>query len=77
MARLQQKHGAVPWRFVTADHFGLLEEAVDSLLDEGIETLVIAPAAPIYSHHEEFNGSFRHASRTCAPGRRNMAAGST
>ena len=61
MARLQEKHGAVPWRFVTADHFGLLGEAVDSLLDEGIETLVIAPAAPIYSHHEEFNGSFRHA----------------
>ena len=61
MARLQQKYGPVPWRFVTADHFGLLEDAVESLLDEGIETLVIAPEAPIYSHHEEFNGSFRHA----------------
>ncbi|MCP5339487.1 MAG: ferrochelatase [Steroidobacteraceae bacterium] len=61
MARLQQAHGPIPWRFATADHFGLLEEAVDSLLDEGVETLLIAPAAPVYSHHEEFNGGFRHA----------------
>lgn len=61
MARIQAKYGPVPWRFVTAEHFGMLEDAVGSLLDEGIETLVIAPEAPIYSHHEEFNGSFRHA----------------
>jgi protoheme ferro-lyase len=61
MARLQQKYGPIPWRFATADHFGMLEDAVEGLLDAGVETLVIAPAAPIYSHHEEFNGSFRHA----------------
>jgi protoheme ferro-lyase len=31
------------------------------LLDEGVDTVVLAAPAPIYSHHEEFNGSIRHA----------------
>jgi hypothetical protein len=61
MAKLQEKYGPMPWKFVTSDNFGLLGDAVDELLDDGAETLVIAPAAPIYSHHEEFNGTFRHA----------------
>jgi hypothetical protein len=61
MARIEARHGAMPWRFVTSDNFGLLRDAVRELLDQGIDTLVIAPAVPIYSHHEEFNGSFRHA----------------
>ncbi len=61
MARIEARHGTIPWRFVTSDHFGLLRDAVRGLLDEGIDTLLIAPAVPIYSHHEEFNGSFRHA----------------
>lgn len=61
MEKVQSKHGELPWRVVTSDNFGLLKDAVDQLLDSGIDTLIIAPAAPIYSHHEEFNGSFRHA----------------
>jgi protoheme ferro-lyase len=61
MALVQQKYGPVPWRFVTADNFGMLHEAIASLLDEGIDTVLLAPAAPIYSHHEEFNGGVRHA----------------
>ena len=61
MARIQEKYGPIPWRFVTADNFGLLGDAINELLDGGAETILIAPAAPIYSHHEEFNGSFRHA----------------
>jgi protoheme ferro-lyase len=61
MEKVQAKYGELPWQVVTSDNFGLLKEAVDALLDSGIDTLVIAPAAPIYSHHEEFNGSFRHA----------------
>jgi protoheme ferro-lyase len=61
MAKIRERYGDVPWRFVTADNYGLLEEAVDELLDGGADTLVMAPATPIYSHHEEFNGSFRHA----------------
>ncbi|MCS6946365.1 MAG: ferrochelatase, partial [Steroidobacteraceae bacterium] len=61
MARIRDKYGPIPWRFVTAEHFGLLREAIDELLATGIDTVILAPAAPIYSHHEEFNGSFRHA----------------
>ncbi|MFO1427930.1 MAG: ferrochelatase [Steroidobacteraceae bacterium] len=61
LAKLQQKYGPVPWEFVTSDNFGLLEDAVERLLESGAQTLVISPAAPIYSHHEEFNGTFRHA----------------
>jgi hypothetical protein len=63
LARIRAKYGDIPARVVTSDHFGLLEAAVEELLDGGAETLIIAPAAPIYSHHEEFNGSFRHAIR--------------
>jgi protoheme ferro-lyase len=61
MARVQEKYGPIPWRMVTADNFGMLADAVNELLDGGADTILIAPAAPIYSHHEEFNGSFRHA----------------
>jgi protoheme ferro-lyase len=61
MARIQAKYGPIDWRFVTADNAELLRRAVEELLDAGAETLVLAPAAPIYSHHEEFNGSFKHA----------------
>jgi protoheme ferro-lyase len=61
MARIQEKYGAIPWRVATSDNFGILQDAIDELLDSGIDTLVIAPSVPIYSHHEEFNGSFRHA----------------
>lgn len=61
MERIQARHGAMPTQFVTSDNFGLLRDAVRSLLNAGIDTLVIAPSVPIYSHHEEFNGSFRHA----------------
>ncbi len=61
LAQVRARHGDIPARVVTADNLGLLGDAVDQLLDGGAETLIIAPAAPIYSHHEEFNGSFRHA----------------
>jgi protoheme ferro-lyase len=61
MARVRAKYGDIPYEIATSDNFGILKDAVDRLLDSGIDTLVIAPAAPIYSHHEEFNGSFRHA----------------
>jgi protoheme ferro-lyase len=61
LAQVQSRHGTMPWRFVTSDNFGLLRDAVRELLDQGVDTLIIAPAVPIYSHHEEFNGSFRHA----------------
>ena len=32
-----------------------------TLLDEGIDTLILAAPRPVYSHHEEFNGSIKHA----------------
>jgi protoheme ferro-lyase len=61
MARIQEKYGEIPWRVATSDNFGILQDAIGELLDSGIDTLLIAPSVPIYSHHEEFNGSFRHA----------------
>ncbi len=61
LERVRAKYGDIPWRVATSDNFGILEDAITELLDSGIDTLVIAPSVPIYSHHEEFNGSFRHA----------------
>ncbi len=61
MEKLEQKYGAIPWRWVTADHPAMAREALFDLLDEGIDTLVLAAPRPIYSHHEEFNGAFKHA----------------
>ena len=61
MGRIQEKYGTIPWRVATSDNFGILQDAIEELLDSGIDTLLIAPSVPIYSHHEEFNGSFRHA----------------
>jgi hypothetical protein len=61
MQEVQARHGPMPWRWVTADNFGLARAAMFSLLDEGIDTVVLAAPAPVYSHHEEFNGSIRHA----------------
>jgi hypothetical protein len=61
MREVQAWHGPIPWRWVTADNFGLARAAMFSLLDEGVDTVVLAAPAPIYSHHEEFNGSIRHA----------------
>lgn len=61
MERIQARHGPLPWRWVTADNLTLARAAMHSLLDEGVDTLILAAPAPIYSHHEEFNGSIRHA----------------
>jgi protoheme ferro-lyase len=60
MAKLEAKYGDIPWRWVTADNPRLAREALFSLLDEGIDTLVVAAPRPVYSHHEEFNGSIKH-----------------
>ena len=60
MARLEARYGDIPWRWVTADNPTLARAALFELLDEGIDTLVIAAPRPIYSHHEEFNGSIKH-----------------
>ncbi len=61
MARIQEKYGPIDWRFSSAEDFGTTERNVRELLDGGVQTLIFAPAAPIYSHHEEFNGGFKHA----------------
>ncbi len=61
MNRIQAQYGPVPWRWVTADNFSLARPAMYSLLDEGVDTVILAAPAAIYSHHEEFNGSIRHA----------------
>jgi hypothetical protein len=59
--RMQQKYGDLPYRWVTAEDFGRARAAMYSLLDEGVDTILLSAPAPIYSHHEEFNGGFKHA----------------
>jgi hypothetical protein len=61
MERVRAKYGPTPWRWVTADNFGMARKAMHELLDEGVDTVLIGAPAPIYSHHEEFNGGIRHA----------------
>jgi len=61
MQEIQTRHGPIAWRWVTADNFGLARKAMHELLDTGVDTVLLAAPAPIYSHHEEFNGSIRHA----------------
>ncbi|MCL4721093.1 MAG: hypothetical protein KJ041_03890 [Gammaproteobacteria bacterium] len=61
MQAIQARHGPIPWRWVTADNFGRARQAMFELLDTGVDTVILAAPAPIYSHHEEFNGSIRHA----------------
>ena len=61
MEKLEAKYGDIPWRWVTADNPTMARQALFDLLDEGIDTLILAAPRPIYSHHEEFNGSFKHA----------------
>jgi protoheme ferro-lyase len=61
LEKLEKKYGPVPWRWVTADNRSMAREAMFGLLDEGIDTLILAAPRPVYSHHEEFNGSIKHA----------------
>ncbi len=61
MNKIRATYGDVPYRWVTADNPTMAREALFSLLDEGIDTLILAAPRPVYSHHEEFNGSIKHA----------------
>jgi protoheme ferro-lyase len=60
MERLEQTYGDIPWAWVTADNREFARTALFDLLDEGVDTLIIAAPRPVYSHHEEFNGSIKH-----------------
>jgi hypothetical protein len=61
LAKLEAKYGAIPWRWVTADNPTMARQAFFDLMDEGVDTLILAAPRPIYSHHEEFNGAIKHA----------------
>ena len=61
MRKVHERYGDIPWAWVTADNFGMARKAMYELLDTGIDTVILAAPRPIYSHHEEFNGAFRHA----------------
>ena len=61
MARIKAKYGDIPYRWITAEDFGRAKREMFSLLDEGVDTVLLAAPRPIYSHHEEFNGSIKHA----------------
>lgn len=60
MDKIEAKYGPIPYRFVSAETPATAEKYVRELLDSGVETIVFAPPRPIYSHHEEFNGSIKH-----------------
>lgn len=60
MDKIKAKYGDVPFRFVSAETPGLARQYLRDLLDGGVETIVMAAPRPIYSHHEEFNGSIKH-----------------
>jgi len=60
LQNLQAKYGSVPYRWVSAENFALARQYIVELLDGGADTIVFAPPRPIYSHHEEFNGSIKH-----------------
>jgi len=61
MQRIRARYGPIPFRWITAENFGWAREEMHSLLDEGVDTVILAAPRPIYSHHEEFNGSIKHA----------------
>ena len=61
LKKIHAKYGDVPFRWVTAEDFNLARTAMYELLDGGADTIVLAAPRPIYSHHEEFNGSIKHA----------------
>lgn len=61
LERIRQTYGDIPYRWTTAEDFGRARAAMYSLLDEGVDTIILSAPAPVYSHHEEFNGGFKHA----------------
>lgn len=60
MKKVKAKYGDVPYRWVTAEDFHLARKAMFELLDGGADTIIFAAPRPVYSHHEEFNGSIKH-----------------
>ncbi len=60
MERIKAKYGDVAFRFVSAERPAIARQYVRDMLDSGVETIVMAAPRPIYSHHEEFNGSIKH-----------------
>jgi hypothetical protein len=61
MAKLEKKYGDIPWAWTTADNPTLARQKMFDLLDQDIDTLILATPRPVFSHHEEFNGSIKHA----------------
>ena len=61
MLKVHDKYGGIPWAWVTADNFGMARAAMFELLDQGVDTVLLAAPRPIFSHHEEFNGGIKHA----------------
>ena len=59
--KIHAKYGDIPYRWVTAEDFHIARKAMFQLLDGGADTIILAAPRPIYSHHEEFNGSVKHA----------------
>lgn len=63
MEQIRSRYGGIPYRWVNAENFGNAREAMYSLLDEGVDTVILSAPMAVYSHHEEFNGGFKHAMR--------------
>jgi hypothetical protein len=61
LAKLEARYGDIPWAWTTADNPTNARKAFFELMDQGVDTLILAAPRPIFSHHEEFNGSIKHA----------------
>jgi len=59
--KLRQRYPEIELRAETSLHHYECRQKVRELLDAGCETIVLASPMGIYSHFEDFNGSFRHA----------------
>jgi hypothetical protein len=58
-ATLTQKYGDFPYHTADSMDPWEMQREVYELLDGGIDTLVLASPMVVYSHYEEFNGSWR------------------
>ncbi len=59
--KLKSAYPDVEFRAETSLHHYECRQKLHELLDAGCETIVLSAPMGIYSHFEEFNGSFRHA----------------
>jgi protoheme ferro-lyase len=61
LEKMRAKYGDIPYRFVSTEDEGRARQMMHELLHGGADTIILGHSGAIYSHHEEFNGSIKHA----------------